>query len=52
MANTENAAADFHSELNLFEQPTYQTALIDEYEWDSYPIADHPSNGTSSSQIE
>ena len=52
MANTENAAADFHSELNLFEQPTYQTSLTDEYEYDTYPIAALSSNGASSSPIE
>ncbi len=52
MASTENAAADFHSELNLFEQPTYQTSLTDEFEWDTYPIAALPANGNSSAPIE
>ncbi len=52
MASTENAAADFHSELNLFEQPQYQTSLTGEYEWDTYPIAALPATGTGASPIE
>ena len=52
MASTENAGADFHSELNLFEQPQYQTSLTGEYEWDTFPIAALPGPGTGGSPIE